>query len=256
MMQNKFVNYLIVIAALLALGTIAAILVVRNRNAGATTAETAVAPIDTAAGTASQAVTYQVTVMDVPVNLQVIPEEQVQLVPLAVPIAPVVEQPAADITTEQPTPEPVIVADQPTAEPVVVEQPTPEPVIIADQPTAVPPPPAVTGSANFAAEEIIFTNYVVQQEDTLYRLTEKFNTSIELMARFTIASDDFVVGNTLSVPIANPDRCPGMRPYVVREHETVYRIATAFGTTPPTVQSINGLDANYSIRTTQVLCLP
>lgn len=102
----------------------------------------------------------------------------------------------------------------------------------------------MTGSANFAAEEIIFTSYVVQQEDTLYRLTEKFDTSIELMARFTIASDDFIVGNTLSVPIANPDRCPGMRPYVVREHETVYRIATAFGTTPPTVQSINGLDAN------------
>lgn len=127
MMQNKFVNYLIVIAALLALGTIAAILVVRNRSAGATTAETAAAPIDTAAGTASQAVTYQVTVMDVPVNLQVIPEEQVQLVSLAVPIAPVVEQPAADIATEQPTPEPIIVADQPTPEPVVVEHLTPDP---------------------------------------------------------------------------------------------------------------------------------
>lgn len=115
----------------------------------------------------------------------------------------------------------------------------------APLPTPTPWPPSV-----------VFVNYVVVPGDTLYRLTQKYNTSIDLMARYNIAADSIIVGNTLVLPVANPAFCPGSQPHVVRDQQTVSEIARAYGTTPQAIAAINGLDANYSVKTTQVLCVP
>ena len=122
------------------------------------------------------------------------------------------------------------------------------------QPTLIPTPfPPTTIPLQ---PEVIFVGYLVQPGDSLYRITQKQNTSIDLMALYGISSENIIAGNTLSLPVANPAFCPGLIPYVVRDHETVSSIAQRYGTSPEAIASVNNLDANYSIKTTQVICIP
>lgn len=132
----------------------------------------------------------------------------------------------------------VIVA---TATTIIVPTLTPSPI----PPTLTPVPPAV-----------IFTPYVVQTGDSLYSITQKQNTSIDLMALYGIDSTDLVAGNTLNLPIANPAYCPGMIPHIVRDQQTVFSIAQIYGTSAQAIAAVNNLDANYTIKTTQVICIP
>lgn len=117
--------------------------------------------------------------------------------------------------------------------------------------TATPLPPTATPWP----AEVIFVGYLVQPGDSLFRITQKQNTSIDLMALYGISSENIIVGNTLSLPVANPAFCPGLIAYVVRQYETVSSIARRFGTTPQAIASVNNLDANYSIKVTQVICI-
>lgn len=246
-MSRNTTLFLIIGAILLGLVSVGGLLTVTNRNRNQTTAE------PTAAALPAQAlVAYPVTVGDQSITLQVNDQEQVRLIPLSVVDAPVEPLPTVATVVEQP------VVEQPTAVPATdQQQPPPDPTPLPPvAPTAAPPVVVTTGRANFAVAEIIFITYTIIGEDTLYRLTEKYATSIELMARNGISSDNFVVGNTISLPIANPERCPAMRPYIVREKDTVYRIANAYATTPITLRDINGLDEAYRINVTQVLCIP
>ncbi len=107
-----------------------------------------------------------------------------------------------------------------------------------------------------AVSEVIFTTYVVQPGDSLFRITQKQNTSIDLMALHGIDSSDIIVGNTLSLPIANPAFCPGMPAHIVRDQQTVTSIARIYGSSPQSIAAVNNLDASYHIKTTQVLCIP
>ena len=120
------------------------------------------------------------------------------------------------------------------------------------QPTSTLPPPPPTA----APPPVIFVNYVVAPGDSLYRITQKQNTSIDLMASYNIASTDMIAGNSLLLPVANPAFCPGSRPHVVRDQQTVSDIARAYNTTPQAIGAASGLDANYSVKTTQVICVP
>jgi LysM repeat protein len=122
------------------------------------------------------------------------------------------------------------------------------------QPTLIPTPLPATPIP--LPSEVIFVGYVVQPEDSLYRITKKQNTSIDLMALYGISAENIIVGNPLSLPVANPAYCPGLLPYVVRDHETVSIIARRFGTSPDAIGAVNNLDANYLIKTTQVICIP
>jgi LysM repeat protein len=136
-------------------------------------------------------------------------------------------------------------APTPTQAPEAVAGPTATP-----QPTSTPPPPTA------APDSVIFKDYVVQQGDSLYSIGDRQNSSIELMALHGIDSDDMVPGTDLWLPYANPAYCPGNRAYVVRDHDTIFGIATAFNTTPQAIAQLNNLDASYTIRVTQVICIP
>ena len=124
---------------------------------------------------------------------------------------------------------------------IIVPTLTPSPI----PPTPTPVPP-----------QVIFTPNVVQQGDSLYRITQKQNTSIDLMALYGIDSTDLIAGSTLNLPIANPAYCPGMTPHVVRDQQTVFSIARIYGTSSQAIAAANNLDASYTIKTTQVLCIP
>ena len=134
-----------------------------------------------------------------------------------------------------------------TASAIPGNPPDAQPTLTA---TPLPPTPIPLPS------EVIFVGYVVQPGDSLYRITQKQNTSIDLMALYHISAENIIVGNTLSLPVANPAFCPGLLPYVVRDHETVSSIARRFGTSADAIAAVNNLDANYSIKTTQVICIP
>jgi LysM repeat protein len=105
-------------------------------------------------------------------------------------------------------------------------------------------------------ESVIFKDYVVQSSDSLYSIGQAQNSSIELMALHGIDGEDMVPGKTLRLPYANPAYCPGNRAYVVRDHDTVYGIATAFNTTPQAIAELNNLDSSYTIKPPQVICIP
>ena len=172
-----------------------------------------------------------ITVAGTPVALYPDPDKTILLASeMGTAVAPETENPA------QATP-----VTEPTA--TVIAQPT-------LTPSPPPPPPTPVPS------EVIFTPYVVQSGDSLYRITQKQNTSIDLMALHGIDSTDIVAGNTLTLPIANPAFCPGMVPHVVRDQQNVYSISREYGTSTEAIAAVNNLDANYAIKTTQVLCIP
>lgn len=275
--QGNLITYVIIALIVVGLGSIALMLTVQNRPgpedeatidpALAATSDPALdvvgdpalinPTVDPASVQSSQAlVAYSVDVAGMPVQILADGAEQVRLVPEVIqPIEeqPVQEQPPADqTTTEQPP------ADQP-----IEQQPVPTQEIVI--PTAVPTTapaadvvtqPVVVGQANTGVEQIIFTNHTVVQGETLYSLTTTYATSIELMARYGIASDNMVPGTVLSVPIANPAYCPNMTAYIVREKETAYSIAHRFGVELTALRSANFLNENYNINVSQVLCIP
>lgn len=148
--------------------------------------------------------------------------------------------------------------DAETANPTATATPLP-------QPTATPPPVVQAVATNTPAplarvdsvDPIIFQNYIVQPNDTLYSIaTARMDSSIALISRFGISSDDIVAGAVIPLPIGNPAYCSGRRPYAVGEGDTAYSIARRYGTTHENLAAINGLNANYTIRIGEIICVP
>ncbi|MFO7664451.1 MAG: LysM peptidoglycan-binding domain-containing protein [Chloroflexota bacterium] len=142
-----------------------------------------------------------------------------------------------------------IIVEIPTATPVILptEGPTPTiPVLLTIAPTPIPPRDCVT-----------FTNYVVQSGDTLFSISNRYVTSIPLMARYGISSTSLVPGNTIRLPIGDPACCPaGWRPYAVIEGESWFSIAQKCGVTVDTLLQGNGLPAGSPLYMASIICVP
>ncbi len=153
---------------------------------------------------------------------------------------------------------PVVVDVPPTAVPVIIEQPTatPDPAAIAAPEAAAAEASTLGGGGQPATDRIIFISYQVQPGDTLFRIQTNQITSIALMARFGISASNIVVGNILNLPVGDPNACAPWRPYVVLQGDTAFGLSQASGITLQELQARNGLDANYSLFETQVICLP
>jgi LysM repeat protein len=173
---------------------------------------------------------YQVNVEDQEIVVRMNPAQQVELV--NPPAAPPDLEPA-DQTTE-PAPDQASQEGQPAP----TETPLPEP-------TATPRPDAV-----------IFIDYVVQPNDSVYGLSLRLDTSIALMAQEGIAQDNLVPGETIRLPIGNPDYCPGRRPYAVGEQDTAYSISHRLNISVEDLQAINNLDENFTVYAGGILCVP
>lgn len=118
--------------------------------------------------------------------------------------------------------------------------------------TAVVPTPQPTRSP----DKVRFIAYQVQVGDNLYLMTQRFATSIALMALHNISAASFQPGQIINLPVGNDEYCPGYRPYAVGEGDTAYSIARRFGTTAQELQAINGLDANFTVWVADVICVP
>ena len=134
-------------------------------------------------------------------------------------------------------------------------EPTP-----VDVPTLPPPPtpvevPTLTPTPT-PKLSIKFIDYQVQSGDTLYSISNKYNTTIALMARFGVDATDIVPGTSIDLPIANEDCCPGNQAYVVREGDTLSTIAIKCDTTVDNLKQINGFGDTYRLDETDVICIP
>ncbi|MDT8307066.1 MAG: LysM peptidoglycan-binding domain-containing protein [Anaerolineae bacterium] len=154
--------------------------------------------------------------------------------------------------------EPVAPEAQPTLPPEqFLPTVTPAPEVVQPEPAQPVAPLVTTGQGIVAGvEPIIFVDYIVTSDDTLYRITEKQVTSIELMAVHGIDAQDLVPGANLRLPVGNPAYCAGSRPYVIRPGDTAYSIAVRQGTTAQTLQQLNNLGADFRIDIADVLCIP
>lgn len=134
-------------------------------------------------------------------------------------------------------------------EPTPVEVPTlpPEPTPV-EVPTLVP-----TATPRLC---IKFIDYPVQAGDTLYSISNKYNTTIALMARFGIDATNIVPGTTIKIAVANEECCPGNQAYVVREGDTLSKIAIKCNTTVDNLKQINGFGDVYRLDETDVICIP
>ncbi len=138
----------------------------------------------------------------------------------------------------------------------VQQEPTP-----VDVPTLPPPDPTPVEVPTLAPTAtrslcVIFEQYPVQNGDTLYSISNKRNTTIALMARFGIDATDIVPGHTIPLPVADPACCPGNQPYVVRESDTLSKIAVKCETTVDHLKQINGFGETYRLDETDVICVP
>ena len=222
-MPNKRIHpsivlLMVAIAIILAAGVFLAINVIQNRNNEAEPEITAN--------------NFQVSVAGEQISLQVDPNQRPTIIDTQV----IDDTPRTEDAPDQQI-------QEVTATPEATAVPNNEPVA-----TAVPPP---------AVEKIIFIDYTVQQGDTLYSVSNRLDTSIALMAEHGLSDTSLVPGQVIRLPLGNPDYCDGKgRPYAVGEGDTAFNIGQRFNTTPQNLQSLNGLDANFTIRTADIICVP
>jgi LysM repeat protein len=134
--------------------------------------------------------------------------------------------------------------------PPPAEQPPP-----VDQP-AVPAPTDTPITVPTDTPQVIFIDYDVGQNDTLYSIAIRIDTSIALMAVHGIAQDHLIPGTRIRLPVGNPNYCPGLRPYAVGEGDTAFNIGQRFGITAAELRSMNDLDENFTVRVAEILCVP
>ena len=218
--RSSVVLLMIAIAIIMAAGVFLAMNVVQNRDAATSSAET-----DS---------NFVVNVGGQPIALQVDPNTRPNIVD-----API---------DNSPRPEEVA----PQNQQVETATATPEPTAVS--PTAIP---ATAVPAASTANKIIYQAYTVQQGDTLYSLSQAFATSIALMADKGISQTNLVPGAVINIPVGNPEYCSGRgRPYAVGEGDTAFNISQRYNTTPENLQALNSLDANYTVKIADIICVP
>jgi len=133
----------------------------------------------------------------------------------------------------------------PESLPTPTDTPIPPPTETPIPPTPLPQP-----------DQVILVIHVVSSTDTLFSLSNQYNTTIPLMARYGISAADLIPGNSISLAVANPAYCPGRRPYVVAEGDTPLSISQTAGISLDEFRQINNLTENSPLRFTEVVCLP
>ena len=152
-----------------------------------------------------------------------------------------------------------LLAEQAQPESVENEQPAGE---VAPTETLVPedtggePEPTPEPTATAVPNKIIFIDYTIKQSDSLYSIAERIDTSISLMALHNIAQDSLVPNTVISLPVGNPDYCPGRRAYAVGEGDTAFSISRKFNIEKEELQSINNLNDEFVVRVADILCVP
>lgn len=137
------------------------------------------------------------------------------------------------------------------------------PQVDTPTPTPVPPTAVVTVQVDVTrAPSVILIRHRVDGDDTLYSIAAQHNTTVALMSLYGTDQDDLLAARPeakeIDVAVGNPAYCTqaGTVPYVIREGETLFRIAQRVNSTVATLQAINGLANVNNIKASTILCVP
>lgn len=102
-------------------------------------------------------------------------------------------------------------------------------------------------------------NYVVVKGDSLYKIAQKFATTVDKLKFINnLTTDALAIGQVLKIPVnkeVNENDNSNTDTYVVEKGDSLYRIAQKFNTTVDELISLNGLSTtNLSIG--QILKIP
>lgn len=102
-----------------------------------------------------------------------------------------------------------------------------------------------------------YFNYTVVAGDTLFKLAQKYNTTVEaIMTLNGLTSTNLSIGQVLKIPTSQPVTPPPQYfDYTVIPGDTLFNIAGKFDTTVDAIKALNGLTSN-TIHVGQVLKIP
>ena len=96
--------------------------------------------------------------------------------------------------------------------------------------------------------------YVVEKGDTLYKIAQKFGTTVDnLKSINNLTTDSLAIGQILKVPTENASI--DTNTYTVKNGDTLYDIASKYNTTVDEIKSLNNLTSN-TLSIGQVLKVP
>lgn len=101
--------------------------------------------------------------------------------------------------------------------------------------------------------------YTIQPGDTIYRLSLRFNVSMDAILRANpgINPDNLQIGQQICIPAGTPvPQCPNGILYVIRQGDTLYRLAQRFGISVDSIIAANpGINPD-NLQIGQVICIP
>ena len=99
----------------------------------------------------------------------------------------------------------------------------------------------------------MYNTYVVTNEDTLDSLANKLGITKEIIEQFNGYNLELVPGLKLIIPIINSDY---FNYYVIKQGDTLYKIANQYKLNPSLLAQLNGLNESDYIYPNQVLLVP
>jgi len=128
--------------------------------------------------------------------------------------------------------------------------------IRAGQTLRIPPAGAAIPTATPLPPESI-TYYEVQPGDNLFRIGQKFGVSWVQIAEANglVNPNQIVVGQTLKIPVNAPGPTPEFT-HVVKQGETIFRIAVQYGVPWMSIAEANDIQSPYVIYAGQTLIIP
>lgn len=98
-----------------------------------------------------------------------------------------------------------------------------------------------------------YLTYTVKKGDTLFSIARNYNVSVnDLMSINNLSSSILSIGQTLVIPTTSSDN---YKSYTVKKGDTLFGIASRFGTTVDNIKRINNLTSN-TLNIGQVLLIP
>lgn len=129
----------------------------------------------------------------------------------------------------------------PTGLPAADSNMAPSSVIPSITPTPIPP-------------LMISAEHLVQSGETVQSIADLHHTPALLLAG-SLRVDELTPGNTIWIPVPNPQACPSLRIHMVVANETLYSLARRYNVTVEAIQAANRLDTDV-ILAADLLCIP
>ena len=106
-----------------------------------------------------------------------------------------------------------------------------------------------------AGDSAAFDTYIIQSGDSLYRIAQRFNTTVDtLMTANSISGDGHIIaGQVLLIPAG--EEAP-VDEYEVQPGDSLFSISRRFNTTVGMLQSVNGLGESSEIVEGQIIVIP